>query len=197
MVLTSVAALVTAWCAFQATVWSGVQTFRLTEANDHRRRSVEARIEGTEIAAMDAQQLIAWMEAQTRGEEQLATLLFARFRPELKDASTAWLEQDPFENPNAPPSPMALERYHVPEFRRALALEVEADKTIHDAHTANHHADMYMLATVLLAAVLFIAASGPKNTTHRMHRTFLTMSIVFLLGALAFVLTRPVLFTAN
>ena len=192
MVITSIAALATAWCAFQATVWSGVEAFRLAETNDLRRRSVEARIEGTQVLALDVQQFIAWIEARSRGEAQLTSFFFDRFRPELARATREWLEADPFESPGALPHPFALDSYRIADFRRSDDLEAEAAVAHAEARAANHHADMYMLATVLLAAVLFVVTSGPRETTHLTHRAVLIAAMVGLLAVLAFVVVHPV-----
>lgn len=197
VVITSVAALATAWCAFQATVWSGVETFRLADTNELRRRSVEARIEGSQVLALDAQQFIAWIEARARGEAQLTAFLFDRFRPELARATRQWLEADPFQSPGALPHPFTLDGYRIAELHRAKQLEERAAALHAQARAANHHADMYMLATVLLAAVLFVVTSGPKETTHLVHRAFLITALIGLLAALAFVIAHPVRWSAE
>jgi hypothetical protein len=197
VIITSIAALATAWCAFQATVWSGVESFRLADTNDLRRRSVEARIEGSQVLALDAQQFIAWIEARARGEAQLTAFFFDRFRPELVRATREWLEADPFESPGALPHPFALDSYRIADFRRAYQLELEARAAHAEARAANHHADMYMLATVLLAAVLFVISSGPKETTHAVHRSFLSAALIGLLAVLAFVMVHPVRWSAE
>lgn len=197
VIITSIAALATAWCAYEATVWSGIQTFRLAEANDLRRRSVEARLEGTQVVALDVQQFIAWIEARQRGEAQLTSFFFDRFRPELARATTEWLESNPFENESAEPHPFELESYQVADFHRAHALEQRATRVHREAHAANHHADLYMLATVLLAMVLFVVASGPKQGTDWTHRIFLLVTALFLAGALGYVASHPVRWTSG
>src|SRR5690606_33162929 len=91
----------------------------------------------------------------------------------------------------------ALDSYRIADFRRAHQLERQARTAHAEARTANHHADMYMLATVLLAAVLFVVSSGPKEATHVVHRAFLIIAMVSLLAALAFVLVHPVRWSAE
>lgn len=197
VIISSIAALATAWCAYEAAVWSGVRTFRLAETNDLRRLSVEGHLEGMQVLTLDAQQFIAWMEARARGEAELESFFFSRFRPELERATREWLELGPFESTSAPPHPFALESYKIADVERAHAFERRAASAHHEAHLANHHADMYMLATVMLAAVLFVVASGPKKAADMVHRLFFVVTTLLLAGVLAFVTAHPVRWTVG
>ena len=59
-VVLSLAMLASAWCAFQSTLWSGVQTFRLAAANKAGRESSKFTLAALQMRAFDAAMLINW-----------------------------------------------------------------------------------------------------------------------------------------
>ncbi|MGZ3456848.1 MAG: hypothetical protein ACXVEF_44995, partial [Polyangiales bacterium] len=64
---TSIAAVATAWSAFQAALWSGRQTFALARASKARELSTQARSEGDQQAALDANLFVAYSGAYATG----------------------------------------------------------------------------------------------------------------------------------
>ena len=65
-VVLSLATTASAWCAYQATLWSGVQTFQLDAANDANRRASLAT-----FAAMQVRGLLAGVDlGRFEGEPQ-------------------------------------------------------------------------------------------------------------------------------
>lgn len=65
-VVLSLATTSSAWCAYQSTRWSGVQTFRLAEANKAGRQSSAAVLSSLQLRTFDASMGISWMQANTR-----------------------------------------------------------------------------------------------------------------------------------
>ena len=72
-------------------------------------------------------------------------------------AFEAWLATDPKNNPEAPKSPFAMPEYSVSEAQEADRLELEASSTYAKGTEANQNSDDYVLNTVILASVLFLA----------------------------------------
>jgi len=97
----SLATTASAWCAYQSTLWGGVQTFRLAAANKANRASVEETLAALQYKSFDASMFINWMHAKHEGNERHEKFLFHRFRPEAKKAVEAWLKNDPFNDPAA------------------------------------------------------------------------------------------------
>src|SRR5262249_35248189 len=151
----ALATMASAWCAYQATLWSGVQTFRLAAAAKAGRESTEQHLAALQGRAFDGQMLISYLENKGRGDEKLAAFLHQRFRPEAKKAVDSWLEADPFNNPKAPRTPFQMTEYVQPELQRAKRLDEEFARAQSDAEHANESSDRYVLLTVLFATVLF------------------------------------------
>lgn len=159
-VLLSVATTASAWCAYQSTLWGGVQTFRLHAASLASRKAGELYIVALEYRAFDASLGLAYMEAIARGDEQQREFLRGRFRPELKKAIDAWLATDPLKNPNAPRGPFVMAEYMQQETLDARQQEKLSDEQFIAAQQANESSDNYVLLTVMFASVLFFGGIG-------------------------------------
>jgi hypothetical protein len=101
-VLLGLATTASAWCAYQSNLWSGVQMFRLVATNDAARKSAQLTLAANQTQSVDVQLLFVYVEASIRGDKRLADFAYRRFRPEARKAMDAWLQTDPFNNPNAP-----------------------------------------------------------------------------------------------
>ncbi len=188
--ITSLAAVATAWSAFQASTWSGVQTFALADSARLRQQSTEARLEGDQQMHLDADLFVAYAGALVEHREDFATFLRDRFPPRLKVATAAWLDKHPLESPSAPPHPLAMPEYRVEATERAAAVQKQADVASAQAATANHNGDLYVLTTVLLALVITVSSLGAALPTQR--RTTLLICAVILLGVIVSLALRPI-----
>ena len=122
----ALAAILTAWCAFQATKWGGIMSIEFSSANATRIESAKAEGLANTQRSVDVNVYTQWLEAvageiaegvippvrEAGYEPQEGTLsafYFERMRPEFKTALDAWLETDPLNDPAAPPTPFAME----------------------------------------------------------------------------------------
>lgn len=62
----------------------------------------------------------SWIAAKAGGNQRLAAMFENRFRDEYRNAFAAWLNTDPFNNPQALPGPVFM-----PEYRSAKLEEVK------------------------------------------------------------------------
>jgi hypothetical protein len=190
--ITSLAAVVTAWSAFQASTWSGVQTFALASAAHERELSTQARLEGDLQMHLDADLFVAYAEARVEHRDASATFLHDRFPPRLKVATDAWLERHPFDSASAPPHPLAMPEYHVDASAHAVEAQEHAYAEEARAALANHNSDLYVLATVLLATVITVSSLGARLATPRARRTSLVLCGAVLLAVVVWMALRPV-----
>lgn len=120
-ILMAVAAILTAWTAFQSTKWGGVQANSFSEAGAARTESTRFSTLAGQQAQVDISTFTNWLnvlQADIRsgdvqpppsGEEYqpapgtLSGFLFERFREEFTPAVQAWLATEPFRDANAPP----------------------------------------------------------------------------------------------
>jgi hypothetical protein len=188
-VLLGLAATASAWCGYQSNLWTGVQTFSLVAADEAARKSTQLTLQATQLQSVDLQMLLAYVVGGVRGDKKLADFLHARFRPEARKALDAWLQTDPFNNPNAPMHPFAMAEYAQPEREAAKRADEEQARMLAAAQQASRSSDEYVLLTVRFAAVLFFGGIVSTFESRRLRTS------VFLLAATLFTLSTIVLAT--
>jgi hypothetical protein len=188
-VLLGLAATASAWCGYQSNLWTGVQTFSLVAADEAARKSTQLTLQATQLQTIDLVFFTTFVEASFRGEKKLADFALMRFRPEARRAVDAWLQTDPFNNPNAPVRPLAMAEYASPEREAAKRADEEQARMLGAAQQASRSSDEYVLLTVRFAAVLFFGGIVSTFESQRLRTS------VFLLAAALFTLSTIVLAT--
>ncbi|MGI9666965.1 MAG: hypothetical protein ACR2N2_07700 [Acidimicrobiia bacterium] len=183
-IVLAIATILTAWSAFQAGKWGGEQSTNFSAAGATRTESTRADTRGGQLVQIDVAMYIDWVSAFVEDEESgkivvddvtgyqptrgtLSGFLYERMRPEFLPALEAWLATDPTNNPNAPPTPFAMEEYVVADQVLAVELTEQANELSLAARTANQNGDNYVLTMVLFASVLFFAGVSSKLESHR------------------------------
>lgn len=162
VVIMSLTAIATAWSGFQSPQWSEIQTTRHGEAAGDHTESVRASNDARQATSVDLAVVIAWLEARTDNELDSAEFIYQRFPERLRVAADAWLAEAPFENPDAPSSPFAMEEYLVASAQIGDDLAQTAEEHTIEAQEATKRANEYVLTTVLFATVLFFASISAK-----------------------------------
>jgi hypothetical protein len=153
----ALATLATAWSGYQSARWGGEQSTKYSQAGALRTESTRASTRSGQFAQIEIGLFVNWINAFAADDEALANFYQERFSPELTVAFDAWLATDPRNNPDAPKSPFSMPEY-VPRYsEEAEQLELEASKTFEEGTAANEISDDYILNTVILASVLFLA----------------------------------------
>jgi hypothetical protein len=191
-VVLSLATMSSAWCAYQATLWGGVQTFRLAAANKASRESAAANMAALQSRAFDASMFISYMQAKHEGNERQETFLFNRFRPETKKAVEAWLKTEPFKDPNAPLGPFKMKEYIQPELADSRLHDERSTQEHAAAERANQNSDTYVLLTVLFASVLFFGGIAGTLDSHRLRAAILALAVAFFAVTLVILATMPI-----
>jgi hypothetical protein len=209
-VLLAIAAVLTAWAGFQSTKWSGVQADSYSRAGAARTESVRASTTAGQLTAIDVDTFTSWVAAlsaeerageetglapdgtYTPSDDTASGFLYARFRPEFRAATDAWLATRPLANPDAAPTPFTLPEYQVAEAQRAADLEQQAEDLSAKARQANQRGDNYVLMTIMFALVLVLTGIGSKMDTFRARVFLLAVSVVALMVAAIVVFTFPV-----
>jgi hypothetical protein len=191
-VVLALATMASAWCAYQAQLWGGVQNFRLAAAARAGREASKNSVEGMQVRAFDATMFIHYLEARSEGRKDLAELFHHRFRPEMKQAVDAWLNTDPFNNPNAPPHPLKMTEYVVPmDIEAGKQAELERLKTA-AAEEANTNSDRYVLLTVMFASVLFFGGITGMIDIRWLRQTLGLFALALFIGTVIFLATMPI-----
>jgi hypothetical protein len=191
-VLLAVAAVATAWAAYQSARWHSEQA-------KGQSASIAARVESTrtaDVANRQAQIDVAlftqWVDAYARDETELAGFYRKRFRPEFRPAFEAWVATRPRTNPSAALSPFAMPQYDLAATAKADRLEAQAAASSEDVGRFIQRADNYSLAVVLFAASLFFAGISTRLRSPTTRMAVLGLGYAVFLGSAIWVATFPV-----
>ena len=191
-VLLALAAVATAWAAYEARVWTGEQAINTSQATATRIAANRVSALANRQVQVDVSTFTQWLNARAEGRSELAAFYRTRFRPELKTAFAQWLATNPFRNRASPPSPFDMPQYRLRAETRADRLEVAAAADSNQAKDANQRANNYMLAVVLLATSLFFAGLSTKLEGEAAQRVILGLGWVVFLAAVVWMATLPV-----
>jgi hypothetical protein len=191
-VLLAIAAVATAWAAYQSARWHGQQA-------KAQSASIAARVESTKAAnvanregQIDVALFTQWVDAYARDETRLTRFYRKRFRPEFQPAFEAWVATKPRTNPDAPLSPFALPQYKLAASAQADRLEAQAGAASETVGQYIQRADNYSLAVVLFAASLFFAGISTRLHSRTPRTLVLGLGYVLFLGSLVWIATFPV-----
>lgn len=209
-VLLALAAIATAWAGFQSSKWGGVQATSFSQAGASRTESVRASTQAGQQTQIDVATYINWLNAAVtdirEGEipdlepgeryeptpETPSGFFFVRMREEFRPALDAWLDTDPFDDPDAPATPFEMPEYVLEAQTTAEELEDKADQLAADAGQANQRSDNYVISAVLFATSLFFAALASKLKSHRSQNAALVVAFLVFFGTLLYVMSLPI-----
>ncbi|GAN33042.1 MAG: hypothetical protein DYG83_00080 [Candidatus Brocadia sp. AMX2] len=191
-IVIALATIASAWCAYQATLWSGIQMFRLSAVNALGRKSSEQTVRAGQMRSMDGILFIEYLKGKERHEDFLADFFYHRFRPELKRATDAWLATKPFQNPQSPLHPLVMEEYSLEPEQEAKRLSEETAQKFEEAREANQNSDNYIMLTVLFASVMFFGGISTQFESPRCRITLLAIGALVLCTALGVLITYPI-----
>jgi hypothetical protein len=158
--LLSATAILTAWCGFEASKWSGQMSIEFSQASGARIRSSDLASEARDAQAVDLALFMQWVDANATGDAPLAEYYRVRFTPELAVAFADWQAGgESVKSPFAEPS-------YMPEGTAESAEQAtKADAKFEAALESNQRGDNYSLLTVLFALVLFFTAMSQRDTS--------------------------------
>jgi hypothetical protein len=189
-IMLSIATVVTAWSAYQATRWSGDQAEDYTSASATRTESVRASTEANRQILIDVATFLNWLDAEQSGDHALADDIHARMRKEFLPAFDAWHATAPAGSiPDG--TPFELPEYRLAAEERAKRLEAKAAALFEDGNESNEVGDDFVLAAVLFASVLFFSGLAGTFDSLRAQLFLLILGGVMLLVGTVIVVTLP------
>jgi len=189
IIVLSITAVLTAWCGFESSKWSGEMSIAFSQASSARIEA--ARQQGISNAALQADLSIwgVYVQARAQGDTALATYVERRFTPHFQEAYRAWIAQ---REPTT--GPFKMKEYVPPGTTEAAAADQRADGRFADALRNNQRADNYTILTVLFALVLFFAAASTRLGRPRAQWILLGAAITLLVTAIVILATFPIEF---
>ena len=158
--LMALAVVLTAYSAYEATRWGGVQATDFATAGSLRAQANNATTIGVTQVSYDVNVfgalLIEFADQDFEDpavREQALAIADRLFRDEITPAFEEWLAERDAGNP--PDTILDVPSYSNANLEEAERLTQEAEEVFEDARKANQTGDDYILATVLFASVLF------------------------------------------
>jgi hypothetical protein len=155
-------AVATAWSGYQAAQWDGRQALLYGQSSTVRIEADEQLTLGGQQRLVDVTTFNTWIQAEARGDSELADLYVRRFSPEYRVAFEAWLGTHPFVNEYAPPGPSFMPEYVNHMLEEGERLNERADVLFDEGTEARETSENYVRLTVLLATVLFLIALSQR-----------------------------------
>jgi hypothetical protein len=179
-IVLSIAAVATAWSAYQSTRWNGQMAEEYNRAGAYRTESVRAANEADERTGVAVTLSADWLSAQLSGNQPLADALRERMPPDLNAAMRRWLGDWQPGQPIPPGSPFTEGDYTAPEAAQVAALEEKAAATFAQGQESNQYSDNYVLTGVVFALALFFAgvASRFGHPDHAVRMVYVSSVLV-------------------
>lgn len=208
-IVMALAAIATAWCAFQAGKWGGIMSIDFSAANGARVESTRADGLANTQRAIDVDVFTSWLDSVAAEIEEgttppvseggympqegtLSAFYYERMRGEFKPALEAWLATEPLTNPNAPGTPFTMDEYQLAAAQEADDLLTRAEELRQEALDANQNGDNYVLTTVGFALVIFFAGVSSKLVERRNRWITIGLAGVLFTGGLIAIILLPV-----
>lgn len=191
-IVLAIATLATAWSGYQSARWGGVQSTSYSQASALRTESTRASTQAGQFVQIDIGLFTNWINAYIADDQPKLQFYQYRFRDEFKPAFKAWLDTDPANNPYAPRSPFAMPEYQLSLAAESERLLAEAETTFAKGAEANQTSDNYLLNTVILAGVLFLAGIASRFKAMAARWVIIIFSLVILAYGLFNIFTYPV-----
>ena len=192
-VLLALAAVATAWSSYQANRWNGETTKASGRVNALRVDAARAQGLAEGLTQVDIAVFIQWVNATANDDQELADFYAERCRPEFRPAFDAWLATEPLTNPDAPPTPFAMEDDYQLEARaEAERLDAEEEVTSAAVRRNVQRATNYVLGVVLFAVALFFAGMSTKLRGPGTRKVLLGVGCVVFVGTAAWIATFPI-----
>jgi hypothetical protein len=191
-VLLAVSALAAAWSGYQGALWDGTQSSNYTRASGMRTNAAQQLTEANQFRLADLSVFENYLDATLLGQTELANFYEERFRDEFQPAFDAWIALGPLNNPDAPPSPLAMPEYKLAADKAAAELTAQADATFDEGEDANTVSDIFVLTTLFFASVLFLAAISERLEVFALRVGLLSVAGAVFIAGVVVALTQPV-----
>lgn len=188
--LLGLAAVATAWAAFQASQFDGEVVRNYTDANLDLSDANTLYNEGTQLAIQDELLFLQYATAIQNEDPDLALYIRESLMRDELVAALEWWEQQPDDGPDTPfvdenPS------YLVTEYDQADTLIEDVNESYEAGQKANETGDKYNLIAVLLAASLFVLGIAGSFKVLTMRLIAIAVGALLFAGSTLWMLTLP------
>jgi len=189
--LLAIVAVLAALSGYSAARWATHSSVLLAKASAERSLSNAASLDALNSLNFDVTSFNDWFAAFVAGNQSAMSIAERRFTPNFRNAFHAWLATSPESNPQSPPGPTYMPQYQQPEKVHAAQLSADADSNYSNGVTAGANSDGYILITVYLATVLFLAGIGSHFEFRRIRYAMAGLSVAILTFAVVLLAISP------
>lgn len=179
-VLLALATVLTAWSAFQANKWNGIQQLSLNDATAARTEVVAEVNILSQFVTTDQSLFLLWLDAELNDRPRTVAYLEQAFSPEFKTSFDRWRAEQASDPTGVNPTPFDSRYFDDLEdgglFDRGQQLEESAGAATAAGSEANRNSDNYVLVTVLVSLTLFFAGIATKFSGLRSQLTLLGLA---------------------
>ena len=190
-ILLAIVALSTAISGYQAARWDGVSARSYATSSRLRVQSEQASLTSNQTLMYDSGNVTAWLQAETSGNQKLASILSHRFTPNYAPAFAAWVTTRPLTNPKAPVGPRYMPQYTDPLAAQAAVLGNQATYAYSAGVNARTTGEKYVRLTIILAAVLFLVALGQRFSIKAIRVAVISVAGVLLVYSAVLLVIYP------
>jgi hypothetical protein len=189
--LLAIVAVLAAWSGYSAAKWSTTSSEHFARASALRSEANIANTNSADNFNFDVTAFNDWFTAYVAGNKTAMAIAQRRFAPTFRRAFDAWLAEHPETNPNAPPGPTYMPQYKRPLEVESAKLSAEASSVYQEGVNAGSNADGYILTTVYLATVLFLAGIGSHFKYRAIRYGLAGVGTLILVLAVVRLITEP------
>lgn len=193
-ILLAAATVISAWCVFQSSQWSGEQYFRIDDETVANQFRLQHEVAAAQRKTAELQMFLEYASAVSVENNKFADFLVDRFPPSLKEAFEVWKKTDPGNNPNAPSSPFSMKEYVLPEVNEAAKYAERAKSFKKAANVADDNSDNYVLISLVLSTVLFFSGMTGVTDSLTNKRVLIGVATVIFSFAIIAIFSMPVIF---
>jgi hypothetical protein len=188
-VLLGVATVAIAWSANQSNLWGGSQDKLLAQSVRVSNDAVDSFQNGDSIRQLDQLlfvELLIQFDTSTEDDlTEVETQIINNLSETGEEVVSLWADggtEFPFEE----------DVYFDALFADGEELSAESDRLYDEAVQANTNGDNYVLASTLMATVLFFAGISMVLNSERVRRVLLGVATLSLVGSIAYMVTLPI-----
>ena len=196
-ILLSAATVLSAWCVYQSSQWSGEQYFRIDDETTANQFRLQYEVAGAQRKSAELQLFLEYSSAIADSNFRLAEFLYNRFPGSFKKPFNAWMKLDPYNNPDAPSSPFTMKEYVFLNWKKQKNMKNRPLAFKKAANISDNNSDNYVLLSLILSMVLFFSGMCGVADSRRSQKILLWVASLIFVVAVVFIVTMPVVFYIN
>ena len=192
-ILLSLAAVLSAVCAYQASRWYSEMNVSLGESSTLRAAAAKDDRDANRQILGDMMMFFEWADAFRKKDTTLMTALQDRFSQPLKKSFFVWLHLEKKGAANLLPkgTPLELQEYSLELQKESNELVDQSEKIFMTAKKAANIGDSFIFSLVIFSLALFFGAVCTKIDTHLLQAVLLWIGIVIVITGIIIITQLP------